>query len=89
MKKIKVEFAGGETRMGNDGCNYMLAVTEIDDEEIELYAEVTASEFNCNNEEEFDLNAFDDFSYPILKEKILEQAEENGIKASQLEFAWD
>lgn len=88
MKKIKVEFAGGEARMGNDECNYMLAVAEIDDEEIELYAEVTASEFECD-EEEFDLIAFNDFSYPILKEKILEQAEENGIMAEQLEFAWD
>lgn len=44
------------------------------------------NDFDMNN---LDMNDFDDFSYPILKEDIIKQAEEKGIDINRLEFWWD
>lgn len=86
MDKIRVEFLGGESRW-NCGLdvNYMMAEVETDDDTIELYAECTyeGTEFD---KEPFDVDGFDDYSYPILKEEIIRQAEENGIDVNRLVF---
>lgn len=50
-----------------------------------LLAECTykGTEFD---KEPFDVDGFDDYSYPILKEEIIRQAEENGIDVNRLIF---
>lgn len=73
MDKIRVEFLGGESRWNcGQGVNYMMA--DVDD--IELYAECVYDGDGC----------FDDYSYLILKEEIIKQAEENGIDVDRLVF---
>ena len=100
MEKFKVDFQGGETRYGNSGCNYMLCNAIIDEDgdeiEVELYAEVSCDDYNdeCTienkyGETEFDVDKFDEISYPILKENIINQAKEYGISEEQLKFWWD
>ncbi len=84
-EKIKVEFLGGESRVGKEAVNYMLATTiDTEGEEIELYAEVKASDYEAEIEGDFD-----DFSYSLLKADIIKQAEEKGIDTGKLEFYWD
>lgn len=86
MEKIKVDFNAGESRKRLVGCNYMLAVIETEDGTIELYAEVLESDYDDFNPD--DINDFDDYSYPILKEEIISQAIENDIDIERLEFWW-
>lgn len=86
MEKIEVIFMGGETRIGNSGCNYMLATVETEDDEIELYAEFGESEEYYDENGEFDMNRFDDDSYEYLKTEITRQAIENGINPERLVF---
>ena len=89
-EKIKVEFLGGESRIGKEAVNYMLAkATDAEGEEIELYAEVKASEYEAEIEGDFNESDFDDYSYSLLKADIIKQAEENGIDTKKLEFYWD
>lgn len=87
---IKVDFQGGESRTGNVDCNYMLAeFTNNDGEKDELYAEVLLTDFTEDTEEgSFDLNDWDDYSYPLLKEEILNQAKEKGVNANRLKFPY-
>lgn len=85
-KKIEVEFKGCE------GGNYMLAkVTDEDGEEIKLYSMVAFEEFEDDfaENENADMDAFDDFSYPLLKEDIIKQAKENGVDVGRLKFYWN
>lgn len=89
-EKIKVEFLGGESRIGKEAVNYMLAkATDAEGEEIELYAEVKASDYEAEIEGDFNENDFDDYSYPLLKADIIKQAEEKGIDTKKLDFYWD
>lgn len=89
-EEIKVEFLGGESRIGRETVNYMLAkATDAEGEEIELYAEVKASVMKQKIEGDFNENDFDDYSYPLLKADIIKQAEENDIDVSRLKFYWD
>ena len=84
--EIKVEFKGCE------GGNYMLAkTTDEDGEEIKLYSMVAFEEFEDDfaENEDADMDAFDDFSYPLLKEDIIKQAKENGVDVSRLKFYWN
>lgn len=83
MKKTAVLFEGGTTRIGDKGCNYMLAnAVNADGDEVELYAEYEAPE----NMTEDDVYDFDRVSYPALKDEIIRQAEENGVDVDSLEF---
>lgn len=98
--KWRVDFQGGESRCTMkdgklEGVNYMLTVVELnEDEEVELYAEVPVSDF-CDIDYEtfdwdnFDYLGFDDYSYPLLKESIIEQAVDAGIDPTILEFPLD
>jgi hypothetical protein len=86
-KKITVDFLGGE--MGEQGGNYMLANVEVDGEEIELYAEVHLTDEYIDENGEYMESEFDDYSYPILKEEIINQAKKNGINPENLKFYWD
>lgn len=86
-KKITVDFLGGE--MGEMGGNYMLANVEVDGEEIELYAEVHLTDEYIDGNGEYMESEFDDYSYPILKEEIINQAKKNGINPENLKFYWD
>lgn len=89
-EKIKVEFLGGESRIGKEAVNYMLAkATDAEGEEIELYAEVKASDYEAEIKGDFNESDFNDYSYPLLKADIIKQAEENGIDTKKLEFYWD
>ena len=89
-EKIKVEFLGGESRIGKEAVNYMLAkATDAEGEEIELYAEVKASDYEAEIEGDFNENDFDDYSYPLLKADIIKQAEEKGRDTKKLDFYWD
>lgn len=95
MNKINVEFNGGESRQ-NPGvaCNYMIAKTEVDGEEIELYAEILIDDF-CNEhgidfeDEDFDPEEIDEDVYPVLRKEIVEQAAKYGITEDALKFWWD
>lgn len=87
LGEIKVEFLGGESRIGRESVNYMLAkYTDESGENEELYSEVKVSDYT--DEEHFDINAFDEYSYPILKADIIEQAKRKGIDINRLEFYW-
>lgn len=83
MEKTTVLFEGGTTRIGDKACNYMLAhAVNADGDEVELYAEYEAPE----NMTEDDVYDFDRVSYPVLKDEIIRQAEENGVDVDSLEF---
>lgn len=95
MKKIEVQFLGGEgskiiTDSNGmtvcDSCNYMLADVDVDGETIRLYAEINCSDYPEYSGEYPD---FDDFTYPLLKEEIIRQAIEKGIDPDTLKFARD
>ena len=66
----------------------MLAVfTNQDGEEDELYSEILLTEFTENTEEgTFNLCEWDDYSYPLLKEDIIDQAKEKNIDIRRLRF---
>lgn len=92
MKKTKVLFEGGTTRISNKGCNYMIAnAVNADGDEVELYAEYEAPE-DLTEDDVYDavrfylLHEFDRVSYPVLKDEIIRQAEENGVDVDSLEF---
>lgn len=89
-EEIKVEFLGGESRIGRETVNYMLAkATDAEGEEIELYAEVKASDYETEIEGDFNENDFDNYSYPLLKADIIKQAKENGVDVGRLKFYWN
>ncbi len=80
-------------------ANWMMCLIHIVDDndefdEIKLYSEIND---NIDDEEnarffingEFDVNAFDEYAYPILKQEIIKQAEKNGIPVDILKFRWD
>lgn len=75
--------------------NFEVRGTGIYDEQIRLYAEVDDDADIKENQQfidengEFDLNKFDEYSYLILKEQILEQAQRYRITPDRLEFHWD
>ena len=91
-EKIDVRFQAGVCRNPTEGsCNYMLATaTDGEGNEIELYAEVATkgTPFDDYDPEtqDFDFDGFDDYSYPILKAEIIQQAIENGISTDKLKF---
>lgn len=83
MKKTTVLFEGGKTRIGDNGCNYMLAnAVNADGDEVELYSEYEAPEDLTEDM----VDEFDRESYPVLKAEIIRQAEENGVDVDSLEF---
>lgn len=95
MKKIDVIFEGSDSRQ-NPGvaCDYMLAKTEVDGEEIELYAEILIDDFCKEHDlpfegDEFDMDEVDDVIYPVLREEIVKQAAKYGIREDELNFWWD
>ena len=95
MKKIDVIFAGSDSRQ-NPGvaCDYMLAKTDVDGEEIELYAEILIDDFCKEHDlpfegDEFDMKEVDDAIYSILLNEILEQAAKYGITEDELKFWCD
>jgi hypothetical protein len=73
MKKVKVEYKGGQSRYGNDAVDYMLAV--VDD--IELYAELPP------------VDGDETGTYDDLKAEIITQAKNHGIDVNRLEFLYD
>ena len=94
---INVIFEAGESTY-NPGvsCNFMYAKVEGEVEDIELLAEVLIDDeiearfrTDAEDPESFDMNAFDEYSYPILKEEILRQAKEAGIDENDLKFHWN
>lgn len=95
MRKIDVIFAGSDSRQ-NPGvaCDYMLAKTDVDGEEVELYAEILIDDF-CKEHgmpfegDEFDMNEVDDAIYPVLWDEIVKQAAKHGISEDELKFWWD
>lgn len=85
MTRIKVDFQGGESRYtAGKAVDYMIASTEIDGQEIELYAESENPTWDEEKEEFEDETA----TYAELKEEILRQAEEAGIPESSLDFIY-
>ena len=92
MKKINVEFNGGESRQ-NPGvaCDYMIAKTEIDGEEIELYAEILIDDFCKENGLDYDTDDLEaeDMIYQQLRDDIVELAREHGILENAMHFSWD
>ena len=74
-------FAGGQSRDGVHGCNYMIA--NIDDEE--LYAEIqTPDDLTAD-----DVDVLDSKTYPLLKAEIIKQAKAKGIDVETFSFACD
>lgn len=86
------------------GVDYMLVNTvNKDGEDVELYAEISVqgspfepdySKAETPDEmaeiaDSFDHEGFSEYSYPLLKEKIIRQAIENGIDPKQLKFPCD
>lgn len=92
MNKINVEFNGGESRQ-NPGvaCDYMIAKTEIDGEEIELYAEILIDDFCKENGLDYDTDDLEaeDMIYQQLRDDIVELAREHGILENAMHFSWD
>ena len=92
MNKINVEFNGGESRQ-NPGvaCDYMIAKTEIDGEEIELYAEILIDDFCKEHGLDYDTDDLEaeDMIYQQLRDDIVEQAREHGILENAMHFSWD
>lgn len=92
MNKINVEFNGGESRQ-NPGvaCDYMIAKTEIDGEEIELYAEILIDDFCKEHGLDYDTDDLEaeDMIYQQLRDDIVELAREHGILENTLHFSWD
>lgn len=90
---IEVDFQGGESRTECEDCNYMLAkYINQNGEEDELYSEILVREFLGEEETEesdFNLNEWDEYSYPLLKESIIQQAKKKGVNVKRLKFAWD
>lgn len=83
-------------RKTNNGYEKIDSFSDMDDDDIRLYAEIpddydSLKECECWDEEqdEADLSAFDEYSYPLLKEEIIEQAKENNIPIEKLKFHWD
>lgn len=75
MTSIKVNYRGGESRLqAGVAVDYMLAVTEVDGEQVELYAEAEA------------IDGDEDANFDGLKAEILRQAIEAGVDADQLRF---
>lgn len=72
MKKVLVEFCGGESRKSNKAVNYMLVMVNG----VELYAEIEVPE---DSDDPF-------FGYNELESKILEQAIGKGIDTDGLLF---
>lgn len=99
-KKLYVDWQGNwmqllvrKTTNGYEGINSLL---NMDSGDIRLYAEIpddeeSLKECGCWDEkhEDVDMNAFDEYSYPLLKEEIIRQAKENNIPIEILEFHWD
>lgn len=82
-KKIKVIFEGGNATDGVHSCDYMLCnCYDRDGEPVRLYAEYLQPEDLAFG----DLDGFDKEAYPLLKRKILEQAEENNVDPDTLAF---
>lgn len=92
MNKINVEFNGGESRQ-NPGvaCDYMIAKTEIDGEEIELYAEILIDDFCKEHGLDYDTDDLEaeDMIYQQLRDDIVELAREHGILENAMHFSWD
>lgn len=90
MKKYDVIFEGGQSRSGSAACNYMLVV--VDD--VELYAEILIDDdmnekfYDESCDYNFNVDKFDDYSYPLLKSEILSQAAQEGISSDSLIFPW-
>lgn len=76
----EIQFWGGESKDGQHGCNYMIGhVADQDGDEQELYAEAIIPEGLSENEA-------DGYGYDELKEEIIKQAAEYGVKESELDF---
>lgn len=92
MNKINVEFNGGESRQ-NPGvaCDYMIAKTEVDGEEIELYAEILIDDFCKERGLDYDTDDLEaeDMIYQQLRDDIVELAREHGILENAMHFSWD
>lgn len=75
--------------------NFEIRGTGVYDEEIRLYAEVDDDADSKENQQfisdngEFDVDKFDEYAYPMLKEQIIEQAKRYRISPDRLEFHWD
>lgn len=81
-----VEFAAGPGPY-DKSVNYMKAICENDGEKITLYAEIEIPD--PEEGEEPDPSKYDDEHYPILKEMIIKQANEEGIDPGTLSFWLD
>lgn len=71
--KTQVEYRSGQSRHGDEGVDYMLAVVDG----VELYAEAPVDP------------AEETGAYDYLREQIIAQAEEHGIGADRLAFMYD
>ena len=75
MKKIKVDYQGGESRVKPGmAVDYMLAVAKVDGKDVELYAELDAVEGD------------EDANFDALKADIMELAQEMGLTSEDFSF---
>jgi DNA-binding XRE family transcriptional regulator len=85
MKKIRVGYEAGLSRDGITSVDYMFAKIPMDDETIELYAELENDTWDCETESYADETA----TYDALKSEIIAQAEAQKINTDVLEFYYD
>lgn len=80
VKKIEVSYKGGQSRYGQNGCDFMMAeVPSSDGDVIELYAERDPGDYGDE----------ETATYADLKADILAQAREKGVNSSILHFWYD
>lgn len=72
-------------KIDDDRLAEMLKIEESDDDS---EAKEAFQNYMDDFEDNFDMNKFDDVTYPVLKAKILEQADARGLKVADLEFVW-
>ena len=85
--KYVVGFYGGELLDGISVGDYMMCRINKD---IELYAEIPLAGTEWENANDLDIPFFfSEYSYPLLKKSIIEQAKENDIRSEVLIFFWD
>ena len=103
MRKIEVLYSGGESRYGQNGCDFMMAeVSSSDGEMIELFAERDPADYvdeetaEAMRADHIDVDSLyekypdlETAAYDDLKADILAQAREKGIDPSLLHFWFD
>lgn len=85
MNFVNVIYQSGYSRFRNEAVDWMLAMVELDSENIELYAEKVNHTWDASKDCYLDETA----TYDDLKEEIISQAASHRIDVGVLKFPYD